>query len=560
MTPVLTNALKVSVVLLVALMVTLALRRQSAALRHWVLALAIVAGALMPAVAVVAASWRLDLDRFGAATAVQPRQSPAATSVFVQPTDGSVPVSAPADRARSQRPNATTLLSWTWLAGAIVAVSMLLVGFVRLHRLAARARRVNDRTWSAIVRQAATEYGLKRRVLLLQSDHPALLVTWGLIHPKLLLPASAIDWPVDRVRTVVYHELAHVGRRDWIVQIAGELLRAIYWFNPLVWIVCRRLRRESEYACDDAVLGAGVRGEAYASHLVEIARILNAERHVAVPAPAMARPSTLEGRIRAMLNPTLNRTRPTRAIRIATLALLLGVMIPIAGLARQARFSVGGTVIDQTGRVLPDAVVIVRDTGQREKHEVRTDRAGRFVVGGLAPAEYELQVRSMGFATFAETIAIAGDDLDRTVQLQVGSLTETINVTDGPGTPAPAIPPDKTLAISAARAHYETELSRCVAADTDQVGGKILPPRKLVHVVPVYPESAKPAKTGGVVTMEAVIGTDGLVREVRIESSPSADLGRTAADAVRLWEFSPTLLNCTPVEVRMRVTTNFLPQ
>ena len=94
---------------------------------------------------------------------------------------------------------------------------------------------------------------------LLQSHHPALLVTWGLGSPKILLPATASAWPADRIRVVLAHELAHVVRHDWLTQISAELLRALYWFNPLVWLAARRLREESERACDDAVLETGDR-------------------------------------------------------------------------------------------------------------------------------------------------------------------------------------------------------------------------------------------------------------------------------------------------------------
>ena len=86
-----------------------------------------------------------------------------------------------------------------------------------------------------------------------------------------MLPADASDWPEDRIRIVLGHELAHVRRGDWLVQMAAELVRSVYWFNPLVWIACRRLRLESEQACDDAVLKMGVEGSAYATELVDLA-------------------------------------------------------------------------------------------------------------------------------------------------------------------------------------------------------------------------------------------------------------------------------------------------
>ena len=67
-----------------------------------------------------------------------------------------------------------------------------------------------------------------------------------------------MSWTLDRVHVVLSHELAHIRRHDWLVQIGAETVRAVLWFNPLVWMVCARLRRESEQACDDEVLGTGV--------------------------------------------------------------------------------------------------------------------------------------------------------------------------------------------------------------------------------------------------------------------------------------------------------------
>src|SRR4030095_3846123 len=76
----------------------------------------------------------------------------------------------------------------------------------------------------------------------------------------------------DRIRVVLAHELAHVARGDWLVQISAEVVRCVYWFNPLLWMACTRLRYESEHACDNAVMNVGVESGSYATHLLELAR------------------------------------------------------------------------------------------------------------------------------------------------------------------------------------------------------------------------------------------------------------------------------------------------
>jgi protein TonB len=92
-----------------------------------------------------------------------------------------------------------------------------------------------------------------------------------------------------------------------------------------------------------------------------------------------------------------------------------------------------------------------------------------------------------------------------------------------------------------------------------RVGGGITPPRKVVHVDPVYPADAKDARAQGVVILEALIGTDGKVEQTKVlRSIPMLD--QAAIDAVRQWEFTPTLLNGVPKKVIMTVTVNFTLQ
>ena len=103
-----------------------------------------------------------------------------------------------------------------------------------------------------------------------------MLVTWGAINPVILLPADADSWPAERVSVVLAHEMAHLARRDWLTQLAAEIVRAIHWFNPLFWLACARLRQESEHASDDIVLDLGFGRTSYAAHLVDLARAFSA--------------------------------------------------------------------------------------------------------------------------------------------------------------------------------------------------------------------------------------------------------------------------------------------
>ena len=92
-----------------------------------------------------------------------------------------------------------------------------------------------------------------------------------------------------------------------------------------------------------------------------------------------------------------------------------------------------------------------------------------------------------------------------------------------------------------------------------RVGGNIKPPTKTKDVRPTYPPIAQSARVQGVVIIEATIGPGGKVQDAKVlRSIPLLD--QAALDAVRQWEYTPTLLNGVPVPVIMTVTVNFTLQ
>ena len=194
-----------------------------------------------------------------------------------------------------------------WLAGFLISIGRLMLGIATVWRLSRKASEITDPTWTALVFDISRQLGLQRRVALLKSARIAMPQTWGALRPAVLLPAEADNWTIERRRVVLMHELAHVKRKDWLTQVMAQTACAYYWFNPLVWMAARRLRMERELACDDQVLEKGTRASDYADLLLDIARSLHSGSCSSLTAVAMARQSQLEGRLLAILNPSLNR-------------------------------------------------------------------------------------------------------------------------------------------------------------------------------------------------------------------------------------------------------------
>jgi hypothetical protein len=169
------------------------------------------------------------------------------------------------------------------------------------------------------------------------------LATWGIFRPKVILPAGAGGWSGERARIVLRHELAHIRRADWIVHMMAQALRIVYWFNPLVWVLCNRLRFESECACDDAALSSDIQGHEYAGHLLELARTLNKPGRGWSAALTMASPSTIERRFSAMLNPALNRCPVTRSALFASV--IIGFCVTLALSAATIAAPIPSTIV-----------------------------------------------------------------------------------------------------------------------------------------------------------------------------------------------------------------------
>jgi beta-lactamase regulating signal transducer with metallopeptidase domain len=540
--------MKPSIILLAGLAAAACLRTRSAAVRHWILATAIVCAGATPLLQRAMPEWPVNLA--GAATAISP--SPVTVEVSVAETSRSVPESQPRASA-----GATDWLLALWMIGAAISLSALAAGIGRLAWLTARASRASGR-WAAYAAQICAQHGLRRKVDLLQSGHPSLLATWGVLRPRIIFPAAASDWPDDLVRVILHHEIAHIRRCDWLTQIAGELLRAVYWFNPLAWLACRRLRVESEQACDDEVLRAGTEGAAYAEHLLMLARHFS-ERRTWFPAPAMARRSTLHRRITAMLNPKIDRRPLASAGRLGTVALLLAFTMAIAAAQTSSTFS--GTLLDPQGGVLPGVrVTLTNSDGQTL--ETNTNASGQFQLTAVPPGDYALAAQLPGFKAYKRNVTVASTNVVQTIVLELGQVQETINVVDGgesvvpmarvaPGPSTPACGQQPPIGDFAQR---ETDLQRV------RVGGNLRAPVKLKDVRPLYPASLRGTDASAEVVLDAVIGVDGFVHDIRARDGSQPAFVDAMITAVTQWEFRATLLNCVPVEVAITITGRFAPQ
>lgn len=576
--------IKSSLILLTAFGIVLMLRRQSAAVRHLIWTAGLIAALAVPLLSPLLPSWHAPI-------AGNPQTGGLTSDFFivVMPEVASSPDAPPRRSAN--------LMSIIWWSGTAIAGIWFLAGGVKLRRLVLRGKPLNSSRWLAAATEVSRQLKLNRPIRLLQNDGLSTLGTWGIFSARILLPRDAETWSDERMRVVLSHELAHVKRFDWLVQILAEAARAIYWFNPLFWIACRQLRRESEHACDDAVLNLGIAGQTYAAHLLELARALKNSDRAWSPVLAMAQPPHLERRFVAMLNPSLNHRPATRAIRLLVAISALSLTLPLAAMrspeqisqsvplppvvatavvpapaaapeakprvtapattrrtapaARKpvqglADGSLTGTVYDASGAVIPgvrltvSTLEIVDNLGLRETpvQSVVSDETGTFGVRALAEGSYSLKADLPGFVSFrrAGLQIKPSQTLTENVTLSVGGVQERVTVT-ATGQPRPLPPAGTPRRI--------------------RVGGNVQAANLISQVRPIYPPGAQSAGIEGTVRLQGIIGGDGSMLALSVLGSNDPDLTNAALEAVRQWRYRPVRLNGIPVEIVTTIDVDF---
>ena len=185
-----------------------------------------------------------------------------------------------------------------------------------------------------------TELPLRRQVRLGLSEVKVAPMVLGFRRPMILLPMDLVTAiPPAQLEQVFRHELAHVRRYDDWANLAQQVIKAVLFFDPAVWWLCRRLTLEREIACDDEVLATTNSPRAYALFLTDFAGRTQGRLWSAAPA-AWTQNSQLKERITMILNsrrnasPRLGRTRlafwATGATLLAGLGLYLAPRIALA--------------------------------------------------------------------------------------------------------------------------------------------------------------------------------------------------------------------------------------
>lgn len=311
---------KATVAMLGALVLILIARRSRASLRHLILTALFAFLLLLPVVQSIAPALQIPVP---ATTLAGTPATQAVAAVLVGPARGTGNVNERARRSGSL--DWVSLAARMYLSIATFLLVSLAIGVVRLRRLANGAEVWLEGT--ARMNAIAHEANIRRSALVVLSSDVAVPLTFGFRHSTIVVPYAAREWSSDELTRALRHELEHVRREDWILQLAARVACALYWPHPLVWTAWRSFCLEAERACDDAVIRSG-EPTAYAGQLVSLARSLRG--FTTVPALGMASRSKLAQRVNAILDPTQRRGPHGEFSAAIVLVLLLALLVCVA--------------------------------------------------------------------------------------------------------------------------------------------------------------------------------------------------------------------------------------
>ena len=232
------------------------------------------------------------------------RPSPAALRTTITGVDVALPIhvsEGASERHRSTTPLVEAALPWivcAWLVGIAGLLARTAVEWWRVRHLYMLASSALRSKWQAAANHIASRIGVSRGVRVVEFARIDVPLVVGFVRPIIVLPIAALSsLNAGQVEAILAHELAHIRRHDYLVNLLQTLSETILFYHPAVWWISARIRDEREHCCDDVAVAVCGDPVSYAAALTE----LEAWRSGEVGLAAAATGGSLLNRVRRIL-------------------------------------------------------------------------------------------------------------------------------------------------------------------------------------------------------------------------------------------------------------------
>jgi GWxTD domain-containing protein len=219
------------------------------------------------------------------------------------------------------------LLPWItplWLSGVLLFSLFRAAGWAALRRLRRRAISDAPQAWLEALNRIRIRMKVARPVALLESGLTRVPLVIGHLRPAILMPLGLLSGlPAEQIELILMHEMAHVRRCDYLVNMLQTFVESVMFYNPAVWWISGVIRTERESCCDDIVVESTNKAPLYASALAALEEIRSDQRAVVMAAAG----GNLVKRIRRILR----QSEPQRSALVPVLS-AVALIVVIAGL------------------------------------------------------------------------------------------------------------------------------------------------------------------------------------------------------------------------------------
>ncbi|ACU63611.1 M56 family metallopeptidase [Chitinophaga pinensis] len=211
-----------------------------------------------------------------------------------------------------------------YVAGVAVMTIKLSADLVQLQQIRKKQVFPIDEVWEKHMTKLKSQLRIPRKVKLLISQYIQVPVMIGFLKPVILLPVAMFNnLTAEQLEAILLHELAHIKRNDYLLNIFQSIVETILFFNPFIWWISKNIRLEREHCCDDLVLKNQVQPLHYAKALVALE-----EYRLTVNSLAMAAADNKQHlfhrikRIMEMKTKNINYTQKLLAVMIIAVGLV----------------------------------------------------------------------------------------------------------------------------------------------------------------------------------------------------------------------------------------------
>lgn len=435
-----------------------------------------------------------------------------------------------------------------WLAGAVLA-SIRLVWATR-HVRAVRRTGVTAPAGIAMVVERLAAGRVTRRISVIVTALTESPATVGWLKPVILLPPALLTGlSPSQIEAILAHEVAHIRRHDYLVNLLQMAAETLLFYHPVVWWVSRQIRAERELCCDDFAVRMSGNAEDYAQALAAVAR-----HAVTVAAIGAAGPS-LPQRVRRLL------TAPADAPRIGAggLAATLAVFAIVVGTTAWVQANVQAdsqtrstarrgdlatlslTVFDPFGQRAA-GIPLVFEQGAFQDGTLFghgfTDSTGRYTLS--LPAGTYLFSALIDFFPSTEITLKPRERIERDVRMQLEPMTGAFTVCIDCATGIAPVPETVAEDLQRDRESYAAALTRTAEPEDGWERYRVDVPASLRQLG---------RSVAGNVTVAGRVGVDGRLTNLRAVSSAHPALSEAALGALAAQRWVPARVRSTPVEV-----------